>query len=105
MRELDADRVPAEAPARRDDASDLGLVVLVIEAGAAVRDAAFARHVRRFDHQQSRAAVGELAEVDQMPVVQAAVVGLVLTHRRDDDAVGQRNGAELDRRKEFGEHG
>ena len=93
-----------QAAAGVDHALHRRLVVLAVEAGAAVRDAAFARHVGRLDHHQPGAAVGEVAEVHEVPVVHAAVVGGVLAHRRDDDAVGQRDAAEVDRREKSRRH-
>ena len=78
-------------------------VVVVVEAAAAVGDASFARDMGRLHHQQPGAGIGEMAEVDEMPVVHAAVVGRVLAHRRDDDAVGQRDAAELDGSEELRE--
>ena len=47
------------------------------------------------------AGVGEVAEMHQVPVGHAAVVGRVLAHRRDDDAVRQRDAAELEGREEL----
>ena len=53
----------------------------------AVGDAAALFHRRRFAKHQPRAAGCELAEMDQVPIVGAAIQCGVLTHRGNDDAV------------------
>ncbi|MNT58383.1 hypothetical protein D3C72_1958120 [compost metagenome] len=63
--------------------------VIVPDARAAGRDAAFGRHGRRFDDHQSRAATGHARVVRQMPVVGLAIDGHVLAHGRHGDAVAQ----------------
>ncbi len=75
--------------AMRDHARERGLVGIGIKAHAAVGDAAVALHVRGLDHHQRRAGIGQHAEMAEMPVVGAAVVGTVLAHGGDDDAVGK----------------
>ncbi len=65
----------------------------------AVRDAAALLHRRGLDKHQPGAAGSELAEVHQVPVVGAAVVGRVLTHGRDHYAVLQANTAQVERLK------
>src|SRR5712692_1357484 len=69
MADLDADGEFAHAAAVINYSFYGSLVVLVVEAGATVRDAALAGDVRRLDHQQPRAGVGEMAEMHEVPVV------------------------------------
>ena len=99
--ELDADRILGDAAIDLHRARHRGLVVVAIKAGAAVRDAPFAGDVRLLDHEQARSRAGEGAQVREVPVGHRAVVGRVLAHRRDDDAVRERDAAELDRREQL----
>ena len=71
-----------------------------VEPRAARRDAAVGAHGRGLGEHESRAADGEPAEVDHVPVVGRAVHGRVLAHGGHDDAVGERPAAELERREE-----
>ena len=89
MRDLDAELGGADAAAVRDHARHRRLVVVGIEPGAAVGDAAVALDVGRLDDHEAGAAIGQHAEMAEVPVVGAAVVGAVLAHRRDHDAVGK----------------
>ena len=59
---------------------------------------------RGLGHHQPCAPHCARAEVHQMPIVGEAVLGAVLAHRRDADAVGQRDGAEREWFEEVG-HG
>jgi hypothetical protein len=59
---------------------------------------------RCLGHHQPRASHRARAEVHQMPVVGETVLGTVLAHRRDADAIGQRDGAHGERFEEVG-HG
>ena len=43
-----------------------------------------------------RGAHGKLAEMHEMPVVGRTVLGHVLAHGRDDNAIGQREAAQLE---------
>ena len=56
----------------------------------------------RFREDEPGAAHRELREVREVPFVDETVDWRVLRHRRDDDAVSQRDAADLQRRKEFG---
>ena len=87
-----------------DDAFHRLLVVVGIETGAFVRDAADRIDVGHFGHDQRRCAERELAEVHQMPVIGGAVGRVVLAHGRDNDAVGQRQAAHGDRREQRAGH-
>ena len=55
---------------------------------------------RRLGDHERRAAGRAGAEVDEVPVVGEAVDARVLAHRRDDDAVGERDGAQGQRIEE-----
>ena len=95
MRDLDAELGGAGAPAMGDDARQRRLVVVGVEPHAAMGDAAAALDMRRFDDHEARAGIGQHAEMGEMPVGGGAVIGAVLAHRRDDDAVGNSTGPSL----------
>jgi hypothetical protein len=63
------------------------------------------RDRRALDEDQGGAAERELAEVDQVPRRGAAVRSRVLHHRRDDDAVLQRQRPDRQRLEQLGQHG
>ena len=67
-------------------------------------DAAVALDMRRLDDHQRGAGIRQHAEMHQVPVVGAAVVGRILAHRRDDDAVGKRQAGQSDRREKGTAH-
>ena len=106
MGELHAElhaRHPAAHPV--DDRLQRRLVLVAVEAETALRDAALALDMRGFEAEQAGARHGEHAVVHLVPGLGAAVDRRVLAHRRNDDAVGQRNAAELDWGEELGGHG
>ena len=74
---------------------------VVVEAEAAVRDAPVARDCGGLDREHAGTRLQQLAPVDEMPIVGAAVVGRVLAHRRHDDAIGQREPAQRERVEEM----
>src|SRR3546814_14426844 len=59
---------------------------------------------RRLGDQQARSRERELAEMGEVPVRGATILGAVFAHRRDDDAVGQGKATERDRREELAGH-
>ena len=65
--------------------------------GAAGRDAPLRADAGHLDIDEPGAALGALGVVDEVPVGRAAVHGLVLVHRRDDDAVLEPHIAQRDR--------
>ena len=77
-----------------DDARPLRGLFVVPDAGAARRDAALGRDGGRLGDDQAGTADGVRAEMDQVPVVDDAVIRRVLAHRRHRDAVLQRDGFE-----------
>src|ERR1700716_3841693 len=68
---------------------------IVPDPRVAVGDAAALLHRGRLDEYDAGAALGELAEMDEMPVGDFAVARRVLAHRRNDDAVPQLDVADL----------
>src|SRR3546814_3193345 len=76
--------------------SDLAEVVM--------RDAPTRLDGRRLGDQQARSRERELAEMGEVPVRGATILGAVFAHRRDDDAVGQGKATERDRREELAGH-
>ena len=74
-------------------------VLGLVHAGAAGRDAALAADVGHLGDHQPGAADRAAAEVHEVPVVGRAVLGRVLAHRRDDDAVREHEVAQAERRE------
>ncbi|OIQ79824.1 hypothetical protein GALL_384370 [mine drainage metagenome] len=97
VRQLDADRNRRVLAQRVEHPPQRRLVGVGPQAEVARRDAPDRLDRGGLDDQQPGARQRELAEVDQVPVAGAAVVGRVLAHRRDRDAVGQLELAEPDR--------
>src|SRR5215510_6517342 len=100
MGELDAELRRAIAAAVGYDARKRRFAIVRIEPEAAVADAAAALDAGRLDHDQRRPGIGEHAEVVDVPVGGHAVVGAVLAHGRDDDAVREFEIGELNGRKQ-----
>ena len=69
-----------------------------VEAGAARRDPPLGRDAGHLGIDQPRAALGALAQVDEVPVGGRAVHRLVLRHGRDDDPVHQLHVAQAEGR-------
>ena len=78
------------------DALPPRLMRIRIHAGTAERDAGLARHVGHLAEHQAGAADGARAVMHQMPVRRQAVLGGILAHRRDDDAVWERHAAQAE---------
>ncbi|MCY1530128.1 hypothetical protein D9M68_653040 [compost metagenome] len=76
---------------RRGNARHAGLLRVAPQSGAARGDAAFGRHGSRFDDHQAGTATGQAGVMRLVPVIDHAVDGAVLAHRRDRDAVAQRD--------------
>src|SRR5262249_24574079 len=100
MGELDAELGGAIAAAVGDDARKRGFAIVRIEPEAAVGDPATALDASGLNHDQLRPGNGEHIEVHNVPIGGHAVVGAVLAHRRDHDAVREFEIGELDGRKQ-----
>ena len=100
MGELDAELRGAIAAAVGDDARKRGFAIVRIEPEAAVGDATASLGAGGLDHDQRRPGIGEHTEVRDVPTGGHAVVGAVLAHRRDHDAVREFEIGELDGRKQ-----
>lgn len=72
-----------------DDAVEAGDVVVFVDAKVIGRNSAFREDGGGFEHDESSSALRTAAEMDHMPIVGEAVVGGVLAHGRDSDAVGK----------------
>jgi hypothetical protein len=105
MGKLDTELGGADAVAVVDHVQQRRLAMVRVEAEAAVGDAAGPLHVRRLDDGEAGAGIRQHAEMRHVPVVADAVVGAVLAHRRDDDAVVERKIGEPERREQGGGHG
>ena len=67
---------------------------------AARRNPPFRANAGRLNHHQSNTAHRELAQVHQVPVGRAALIGAILTHGSNRDSVAQLNSTQGDRRKQ-----
>ena len=82
-----------------DDPRPRGRVLVRVEAAAAGRDPALARHADHLRHHQAGAADPARAEVDEVEVAGRAVARGVHVHRRDHHAVGELELAQAERRE------
>ena len=105
MGDLDAELGRADAAAMVDHARERRLAGVGIEAEAAMGDAPVPLHMGGLDDQEAGAAIGEHAQMREMPVVGTAVIGAVLAHGRDDDAVGEIELGKPERREQGTGHG
>src|SRR3546814_10705338 len=92
MGKLRAEPGAAVASAEGDDAGERRLILVRIEAEVVMRDAPARLDGRRPGDQQARSRERELAEMGEVPVRGATILGAVFAHRREDDAVGQEIG-------------
>ena len=104
MGDLDADLGGADALAMRDHARQRVLAGVRIEAQAFVADTAVPFHIGHLGNHEAGAGIGQHAEMGDVPVGGNAVIGAVLAHRRNDDAVGEFKIGEPDRRKQGTRH-
>jgi hypothetical protein len=93
-----------DRPRGVEGAAGGGRVVVGIEPEAAVRDAAAPLDVGHLEGHHAGAGHRQHHPVLQVPVGGRAVVGGILAHRRDGDAVRKIEAADLDRREERGGH-
>ncbi len=105
MGDLDAEFGGAGAARRRDHTGERCFVVVRIEPKAAMGDAALALDMGCLDNHQSGAGIRQHAEMHQVPIIGAAVVGRILAHRRNDNAVGKLEAGQFIRRKKRAAHG
>ena len=87
MGKLNAELGATDAPAMGHDPLERGFASIGIEPEAAMGDTAEALDMRRFENQQAGAGIRQHAEMGHVPIVADAVIGAVLAHRRDHDAV------------------
>jgi hypothetical protein len=101
MPKLNGNRHVGPAANAFQDPAHGSFAFIRIEADIPVSDPPF-RHDRRcFDGQECGAGDRELAQMDQVPVVHAAVFGGILAHGRDHDAIGELKLPYPERREEF----
>src|SRR5262245_21520450 len=70
-------------------------------AGVAWRDASFRCDGGCFDEHECRAAYRAASQMDQVPITGEAVVGAVLAHRRDNDAVPEADASDIERAEQI----
>ena len=87
--QLDRDRHVGPPPHAVEHAPHGVSAAVVPKADVSVRDAPVPSDRRGFDRQHRRAGHSQLAEVHQVPVGHVPVLGAVLAHGGDDDAVRQ----------------
>ena len=105
MTQLDTElyrRHPCPGPF--DDRLERLLVLVAVEPEAALGDAAFTLDMRGFEAEKSGARHRQGAVVDHVPGLGAAIDGGILAHRRDDDAVGEREPAQRERAEQSSGH-
>jgi hypothetical protein len=96
MAELDADLRVAIVAVEPDHPDHRRLVLVRPQSDAARRDPPFRLDPGGLDKDQPDAGDGVLAKMHQMPVGHGAVIGAVLAHGRDNDAVRDLQGPESD---------
>jgi hypothetical protein len=96
MCELDRDGHRRPATDALEGATDRLFRLVRPEPDVGVGNAPFGQHGGRFDREQRRTGQREMTEVDEVPVRHAAVDGGVLAHRRNDDAVRERDVGDRD---------
>ena len=94
----------ADAPAMGHDPLQRRLAGVGIEAEAAMGNTAEALDMGRFDDDQPGAGIRQHAEVGHVPIGSNAVVGAVLAHRRNHDAVREIEIRQPQRRKQSTRH-
>ena len=97
--QLDARRHPMRSVRVRDPPKGRNLIVLP-DAGAPGRNTAVAGHPGGLYHGRPHPAQREPGVVSEVPVLWSALDSLVLAHRRDHDAVAERQASDRQRRKE-----
>ncbi len=85
-----------------DDRAQRRFGAIVPQAEVGRRDAAFGLDRGRLDDHHAGARHGHRSQVHHVPVGGRAVIGRILAHRRDDDAVGKLQIADFDRGKQGG---
>lgn len=85
-----------------DDALQRGDMLVGPQPGVLGADAAASLDGSGLDYGEGGAGLGELAEVDEMVVREDAVLGAVLAHGRDDEAVVQCRAPDLQGLEESG---
>jgi hypothetical protein len=104
VRELHADPDRRMSTDGAEDAPERRFVGVAVETEVALGDPPLGRDRGRLDDQKARSRQRQVAEVDQVPLARRALARGVLAHRRDDDAVGEGERADLQRLEELG-HG
>jgi hypothetical protein len=104
MSELDRKFRGADVLGVRDCTGECNLARIGIEPKTTVRNAAAPFHIGHLDHDQAGAGIRQHAEVSHVPVVGAAVIGAVLAHRGNNDAVRKVKSADTKRRKQCTAH-
>lgn len=92
--ELDRQRHVGIAPHDRQYPPQRRFRLVGPQAEVVGADPPFRHHRGRLQGQQRRPGQGQVAQVDDVPVGGAALVGRILAHRRDHDAVTQRQRAD-----------
>ncbi|MNY30711.1 hypothetical protein D3C86_1648340 [compost metagenome] len=102
VRKLHAHRNGGILAHRVQHAAQRGLVGIAVQAEVVRRDAALGRHRRGLDDQQPGTRERHVAQVNHVPVGSRALVGRVLAHRRNGDAVGKFEITDLVGREKLG---
>ena len=95
MGELDCDRHVGMSANQFQNLGQRGLVLVRPEAEIVRADAAFRHDSRRLDNQEACARQRKVAQVNRMPIRRAAILGRILAHGRNHDAVAHVERADL----------
>ena len=102
--DLDGDLGGADPVTVIDDARERRFAGVGVETEAAVADAAAPLHVAHFGDHKTGAGIGQQAQMGLVPVGRHAVIGAVLAHRGDDDAVREVEAGEPNGREQYACH-
>ena len=104
MGDLDTDRDRRMLAHGIEHAGQGSLAAIVVEAEIPGSDPSLRRDRGGLQGEQAGAGHRELAQMHQVPVGGLAIAGRVLAHRRDEDAVLERERVERQRFEQFGGH-
>lgn len=105
MSDLNAEFGAAHAACLRNHPRQSRFIVVRVKAQAAMRDAAVPFDMGCLHNHQRCAGMRHHAKVHEVPVIGAAVIGRILAHGRNDDAVGKLKAGHTKGRKQGTGHG
>jgi hypothetical protein len=85
---------------RRQDRLQRGFGGVIPQSKTARGDTPDRFHVRGLDAEHRGAGQRQIVDMGKMPIIGRTIVGRILAHRRHDDAIGEFEAAQLDRREQ-----